>query len=129
MPSGWERLLTRSGGQPDRPAVMVLTAHSAAAEAITREVLAGIEEEGVPYTVMAAADDASAPELARRAAMRSPLQVGVGVGVSGIVCVHHDMLVDPLPELSSAGPSDGAAARMLGHNAARIVVGLPLKPD
>ncbi|AKS35631.1 pduH protein [Mycolicibacterium goodii] len=100
-----------------------------APDAVTRDVLAGMEEEGVPYTLETVADSGSAPELARQAAMRSPLQVGVGMGASGVVCVHHNMLVDPLPELSSAGPADRDTARMLGHNAARIVVGLPLKPD
>ncbi|WP_234820509.1 glycerol dehydratase reactivase beta/small subunit family protein [Mycolicibacterium goodii] len=121
--------MTRSGGQPERPVIVVLAPVAGEGAAITRDVLAGIEEEGVPYTVVEAADDVSAPDLARRAAMRSPLQVGVGIGPSGGVCVHHDMLVDPLPELTSAGPPEPGTARMLGHNAARIVIGLPLKPD
>lgn len=109
--------------------IVVFTAVSGEREPLTRDVLAGIEEEGVPYTVAEVADEVSAPDLARQAAMRSPLQVGVGIGASGGICVHHDMLVDPLPELSSAGPADRVAARVLGHNAARIVMGLPLKPD
>ncbi|MCP3812019.1 glycerol dehydratase reactivase beta/small subunit family protein [Mycobacteriaceae bacterium Msp059] len=48
---------------------------------------------------------------------------------SGEVCVQHAKLSDPLPELSSGSNPDAAAGRVLGHNAARIVVGLPLKPD
>lgn len=106
-----------------------LTATPGEREPLTRDVLAGIEEEGVPYTVVDVADGVSAPDLARQAAMQSPLQVGVGIGASGGICVHHDMLVDPLPELSSAVPADRGAARVLGHNAARMVIGLPLKPD
>ncbi|MDF1899413.1 glycerol dehydratase reactivase beta/small subunit family protein [Mycolicibacterium smegmatis] len=124
--------MTRSAGQPERPVIQVFTALTGASgeyAAVTRDVLAGIEEEGVPYAVTTVAEDVPVADLARRAAMRSPLQVGVGIGAGGGVCVHHDMLEDPLPELSSADPADSVAARMLGHNAARIVVGLPLKPD
>lgn len=114
----------RSGGQPDRPVIVVLTAGGA----VEREVLAGIEEEGVPYSVLTTDSDATASDLARQAALRSPLRVGVGIDGRGDVCVHHDQLADPLPELSS-GAADAELARLLGHNAARIVVGLPLKPD
>ncbi|OMC00155.1 pduH protein [Mycobacterium sp. NS-7484] len=96
---------------------------------VERQVLAGIEEEGVPYAVLPGADAVSAPELALRAAQRSPLQVGVGVTAVGEVSVRHAKLADPLPELSSGSGIDATTARILGHNAARIVVGLPLKPD
>jgi hypothetical protein len=125
MHSGRGLLLVREGGQPDRPVIVVLSSGGGTVE---REVLAGIEEEGVPYTVLPGEADATAQDLARAAALRSPLRVGVGVGVRGDVWVHHDMLTEPLPELG-CGSADGAAARILGHNAARIVVGLPLKPD
>lgn len=115
-----------SGGQPERPAIVVLSAGSRVVE---RDVLAGIEEEGVPYVLVPGDADVPAPELARRAAERSPLEVGVGVGARDEVCVRHAKLADPLPELSSGGGRDVVAARVLGHNAARIVVGVPLKPD
>lgn len=115
-----------SGGQPDRPAIVVVSAGSCEVE---RDVLAGIEEEGVPYLLVAGDAEVPAAELARRAALRSPLHVGVGVDAKGEVCVQHAKLADPLPELSSGGTADAAAGRQLGHNAARIVVGVPLKPD
>ena len=114
----------RDGGQPDKPSIRVL---SHAAGPIEIEVLAGIEEEGVPSLVERpdGADDADA--LAKMAAGRSSLSVGVGIGANGDVCVRHDKLVAALPELSSAGAADPATARRLGHNAARIVVGIPLR--
>ncbi|WP_235676807.1 glycerol dehydratase reactivase beta/small subunit family protein [Mycolicibacterium porcinum] len=115
-----------SVGQPDRPAIVVL---SAGGRDVERNVLAGIEEEGVPYLLVPGDAQVPAAELARRAALRSPLHVGVGVGARGEVCVQHAKLSDPLPELSSGGSAGHVAVRRLGHNAARIVAGVPLKPD
>ena len=118
----------RDGGQPRPPVIMVL---SAGEGPVLREVLAGIEEEGVPYSVDRDRTDgvvASAVDLARQAAQRSPLHVGVGVGASGDVCVHHDRLDEVVAELCSRGAADADDARVLGHNAARIVVSLPLRP-
>ncbi|MCV7288454.1 glycerol dehydratase reactivase beta/small subunit family protein [Mycolicibacterium wolinskyi] len=94
---------------------------------IEREVLAGIEEEGVPHSLLPAGLDAVAADLARHASARSPLRVGVGLDATGEVCVHHEQLAEPLPDLGSGGTADAETARTLGHNAARIVVGLPLK--
>ncbi|MCV7335818.1 glycerol dehydratase reactivase beta/small subunit family protein [Mycobacterium senegalense] len=124
---GWsERVSVRSSGQPDRPAIVVL---SAGGRQVERDVLAGIEEEGVPYLLIASDAQVTAADLARRAALRSPLHVGVGIGARGDVCVQHSKLSDPLPELSSGRDTGAVSSRELGHNAARIVVGLPLKPD
>lgn len=113
------------GGQPDKPAILLL---SSLAGLIEDEVLAGMEEEGVPYIVerpAGAADDAGA--LARLAAVRSSLSVGVGIDERGRVCVQHEKLGDPPAGLCTQGAADPVAARTLGHNAARIVVGIPLR--
>ncbi len=115
----------RDGGQPEPPVIVVLSAGGP----LEREVAAGIEEEGVPYAVHAAHGAESMPratDLAIEAARRSTLQVGVGVGESGDVCVHHAKLAGTLADLTSDS-AGRATARALGHNAARIVVGLPLK--
>lgn len=112
---------TGRGGQPSRPVIVVL---ADGAESVVREVLAGIEEEGVP-SVAEADRAATAADLATLAASRSPLQVGVGVGAAGDVCVCHAKLDQPVFALP-AGSAD-IAVRTLGHNAARIVAGLPLR--
>jgi hypothetical protein len=114
----------REGGQPDRPAILVL---SHAAGAVENEVLAGIEEEGVPSVVERPRGGGDASALARAAADRSSLSVGVGIDDRGRVCVQHDKLDTVAPGLSSAGTAAPETARVLGHNAARLVVGIPLR--
>jgi hypothetical protein len=112
------------GSQPEKPAILVLSCGS---ESIENEVLAGIEEEGVPSVVERPGGVADAQTLARLAAGRSSLSVGVGIDDRGGVCVQHDKLAEPLPELTSPAAENPSAARVLGHNAARIVVGIPLR--
>jgi Dehydratase medium subunit len=114
------------GGQPDKPAILVL---SSVTGPIENEVLAGIEEEGVPCLVERSSRPAAANTLARLAAARSSLSVGVGIDDHGRVCVQHEKLAEAPAGLSTVGAADLKSARILGHNAARIVVGIPLRTD
>ncbi|GII29984.1 glycerol dehydratase reactivase beta/small subunit family protein [Planotetraspora mira] len=104
----------------NRPAVVVLcrpgNLHC------LRELGAGMEEEGVPFRTEDATGG-SAVELAFAAAQASNLDVGVGVDDAGSVCVHHAKLPPDMPALAGRA----ADARTLGHNAARLVVGIPFK--
>jgi hypothetical protein len=86
------------------------------------EIGAGLEEEGVPFRTEDGAEG-SAAALAYAAAQASPLGVGVGVSAEGNVCVHHAKLPPNAPAL--VGPPQ--TARTMGHNAARLVTGIPLK--
>ena len=104
------------------PAVVVLHARVASVGACLREIDAGMEEEGVPFR-MAQSDLATAQELAHAAALASNLDVGVGVDAAGTICVHHAKLPLEAPALTGAADS----ARTLGHNAARLVSGIPFK--
>jgi hypothetical protein len=76
-----------------------------------------------------AADGSSgAARLARVAALRSRLEVGVGLDRSGAVVVQHATLPETAPALRvPAGPgSSGPDWRRAGRVAARIVTRLPL---
>jgi hypothetical protein len=112
------------GGQPDKPAILVLSCGSGRVET---EVLAGIEEEGVPSLLERTGGHDDARTLAELAAGRSSLSVGVGIDADGAVCVQHQQLPEPASGLFSPGAAEPAFARILGHNAARIVVGIPLR--
>ncbi|MDP9848752.1 glycerol dehydratase reactivase beta/small subunit family protein [Streptosporangium lutulentum] len=108
----------------DRPAVTVLHRPDPGTRRLLREITAGMEEEGVPYRVEEAADGGDgARELALAAAQASTLDVGIGVDAAGYICVHHAKLPPDAP--AAAGPP--SSARTMGHNAARLVVGIPFK--
>ncbi|GII42042.1 glycerol dehydratase reactivase beta/small subunit family protein [Planotetraspora phitsanulokensis] len=137
-----------------RPEVVVLCRPDPRNRRCLRELGAGMEEEGVPFRVEDATEDGTelevgdgaddgtdhgvghgaddgaghgtgggAVELAFAAAQASHLDVGVGVDATGNVCVHHAKLPPDAPALSGTA-SD---ARVMGHNAARLVVGVPFK--
>jgi hypothetical protein len=105
-----------------RPAVVVLYRPDPGDQCRLRDITAGLEEEGVPFRVDAS-PAGSAAELAHFAAQASTLGVGVGMDAAGDICVHHAKLPPDSPALT--GPAE--RARRLGHNAARLVTGVPFK--
>lgn len=116
----------RDAGRPAPPTVVVLLATGGAHDAhALREVLAGLEEEGVPAAVETGpADDCVA--LAERAAERSSLEVGVGIAPDG-VCLTHRALRGRPPLEHLLDPVAASRARYLGHDAARLVTGIALR--
>lgn len=107
-----------------RPAVVVYCADSVQSTTCVRQIDAGLEEEGIPSRIEYV-QDANATELAFAAANASNLDVGVGVDVTGRICIHHAKLPADRPALVGYE----AAARDLGHNAARLVSRIPFKID
>jgi hypothetical protein len=105
-----------------RPAVVVRYLPGGAHRASLREVTAGLEEEGVPWR-LEECGRGTAVELAFGAARASTLGVGLGVDAEGAVSVHHAKLPAARPVATGAAER----ARVLGHNAARLVVGIPFK--
>lgn len=128
----------------DRPAVVVFCHPDRENRRRLREITAGLEEEGVPYRIEngrtgdavenGRAGDAvengrtgGARELAFAAARASTLGVGVGVDAAGNICVHHAKLPPDAPALAGTASDARGIARTMGHNAARLVVGIPFK--
>jgi len=108
-----------------QPAVWIVTAPSVSAASF-QPLLWGLEEEGVPYEVRAG-DDGPPAALAKQAADRSALNVGICVGGRGEVILHHQDLPEETP-LFEVAPGQGRRIRLLhlGINAARLVKGQPL---
>ena len=93
-------------------------------ECFLKEVLAGIEEEGVLYEVEIS-EYGSSKELATKAATESLLETGIGIDekfASITICkLPKD---NPLQSYSCLNKNQ---LRFAGSNAARIIKGLPLK--
>ncbi len=86
---------------------------------------AGLEEEGIPFRLFPLKDQDGFVPAAHEAAGRSLLRVAVA-GSSDGGCVHMARLPADRPMLSLPPGADVAQWRLLGHDAARLVKGLPL---
>ena len=106
-----------------RPTIMV-QANTAITDAQLREVLLGIEEEGVPFELRR--DPELNPlTLAHEASIASRLGVGVGVSLDYVV-ITTEKLPEQRPYITGLLNRTAQADRALGANAARIVKRLPL---
>lgn len=126
--------MTQGDDNPDRPAIHVTLAPEVG-ESLYKWISVGAEEEGIPCRLMPAEeiedeidDETDAAALAHAAARSSRLDVGVGVG-SGQVAVHERHMPAERPVVATRVEEDHAvhACRMAGSNAARLVIGLPLR--
>jgi hypothetical protein len=111
----------------ERKPVVIILAVQPAPEATIAPILWGLEEEGVPAELYEVASG-EAEALAKEAATRSPLNVGIGINLDNLtIALHHRNLPleRPLFILRSADlkPSH---LQVLGTNAARLVKGDPL---
>lgn len=106
-----------------RSSVAILIFHDPlVSKVFLSDICAGIEEEGVPFGLECVAGG-SVVEMAYAAAQGSSVDVGVGVDGDGNICVQHAKFPRDAPALMGRWKE----ARRLGHNAARLVVGTPLK--
>lgn len=88
----------------------------------------GMEEEGIPYRIVAHHTADSTTE-AFQAASLSPLAVGIACSARHVVLHTRNLPPDtPLYQLKRQGLQQSTPLRHLGCNAARLVKGLPFKP-
>lgn len=107
-----------------KPTVHILYSPNAS-ERVLKELLYGLEEEGIPWeTETKTGGDALA--LAWEAAQASRL--GVGVGLDGQTVILHFNKLDREQPLYRIPARSMGLVRVLGANAARLVKKLPLKP-
>lgn len=112
---------------PDRikPCVLIYIFPHSDGDKKIREVQAGMEEEGIPCSIMSS-NESDEITLAYQAASASKLGVGIGIGAKNL-CIHYAKLPanQPLFALNAAGTP--AQWRHFGYNAARLVKGIPFK--
>lgn len=94
-------------------------------QSILKDILAGIEEEGVFFSVEKVSTEEELQLLARNAALKSALGVGIGI-VFNEVCVQFKSLDIDTP-LFKEKSEDKKVLRNLGCNVARFVKGIPLR--
>ncbi len=108
-----------------KPSIAINVSPHSGQERKLRELRAGMEEEGIPYIVVAGEGDATA--LAYQGALSSPLGVGVGIGRDAVSIHFHKLPPgEPLFVIENAAPAE---LRLVGYNAARLVKGTPFKID
>ena len=124
--------MTHEDDNPDRPAIHVSLA-SEVDESFYKWISVGAEEEGIPCRMERAGetdDEADAAALAYAAAQSSRLGVGVSVA-SGQAAVHERHMPAAQPVVVTEVEEDDArhVCRSAGSNAARLVIGKPLRLD
>jgi Dehydratase medium subunit len=134
---------TRPSDRPAPPTVVIRYQSHPGVHEELREIHAGLEEEGVHFRTEERAvwteerpgrggerdrrGEDGAVELAYAAACASTLAVGVGLDTSGTVCLHHAKLAPSSPLLVLHNHVTRTTLRWIGHNAARVVKGMPFK--
>ncbi len=123
--------MTHEDENPDRPAIHVSLA-SETDESFYKWISVGAEEEGIPCRLEPAdeTDETDVATLAHAAAQNSRLDVGIGFA-SGQVAVHERHMPAERPVIVSKVEEDHASqvCRSAGSNAARLVIGMPLRLD
>jgi hypothetical protein len=129
--------MTQGDDNPDRPAIHVTLAGEVD-ESLYKWISVGAEEEGIPCRLVLAdeideeiddeIDETDAATLAHAAARSSRLDVGVGVASGQIALQERHMPVER-PVVATEVEEDHAvhACRTAGSNAARLVIGMPLR--
>lgn len=106
----------------NKPVIVILTNNPSGE--VLKEILAGIEEEGVLYEVTSNTKGSS-EEIAVEAAEMSALGVGVGIIQDSVSVQVRNMATDNI--LFKAASSNRQDIRNIGANAARYVKGIPFK--
>ncbi len=104
---------------------LVVNVHNDIDNAQLREVLLGLEEEGVPVTLNRSSE-LNPLTLAHSAAIESVLDVGIGISLDYIV-VTTEKLPEETPYLAHYLNVSQDSDRLVGGNAARLVKRMPLK--
>ena len=109
-----------------KPEIKVFNKKNAVHSFYIREVVLGIEEEGLPYDIEEKTGYATARELAYKAAEASHLGVGIGISDKGIA-IHTNKLKEDQPLFDVKLSDDEEVLRAMGANAARLIKRMPFK--
>nr|WP_318381119.1 glycerol dehydratase reactivase beta/small subunit family protein [uncultured Enterobacter sp.] len=108
---------------PEEPAIVITAIGECQAQ--WREVLWGMEEEGIPWR-WRNQPDGEVIACAWQAANHSPLLVGIACDAEQLV-IHYRNLPASAPLFTLTHLADNHARRCAGNNAARLVKGIPFR--
>ncbi|AWW26488.1 glycerol dehydratase reactivase beta/small subunit family protein [Acetobacterium carbinolicum] len=108
-----------------KPEIKVVHGKNITYQKVVDEVLHGIEEEGIPFSIEEL-EETNPVELAFRGAELSHLGVGIGITENEVV-LHYIKLKEDHPIFKIPAYSDEATLRAIGSNAARLVKRMPFK--
>lgn len=109
----------------ERPEVVLACAGEAVNRLHVKEILLGLEEEGVLVRVLHLGEK-DAEILAFEGALQSPLEVGIGLDHKGCAAIHYRRMHRNQSLLTWQLTLQPEASRSVGLNAARLVKVLPL---
>lgn len=112
--------------EQERPTVKIFSREGPRSAALLRQIVYGIEEEGIPYESVAYPSEEDVCGLAWDAARASQMEVGVGVD-DEFVALHYAKLEKARPLFKISARSGDEEVRVIGTNAGRLVKKLPLK--
>lgn len=108
-----------------KPEIKVYYNKNSVNKSVVSQVLLGIEEEGLPFS-LEEKDQNDGIELAYKAAEVSHL--GVGIGIGDCIVLHYIKLKENAPLFKIPMQSeDENTLRAIGANAARLVKRMPFK--
>ena len=110
----------------ERPTIKVFVKADHGRKETLRQLVFGIEEEGIPCEVSEEAFP-NAVSLAYQASQQSRLSVGLGLDRDTLV-LHFSKLKESEPLFQISARSPEWDIRAMGSNAARLVKKLPFKP-
>ena len=110
----------------ERPTIKVFVKSDHGRKETLRQLVFGIEEEGIPCEVSEEAFP-NAVSLAFQASQQSKLNVGLGLDRDTLV-LHFNKLKENEPLFQISARSPEWDVRAIGANAARLVKRIPFKP-
>lgn len=108
-----------------KPTIIIHVSEKFGGQNILNQICYGIEEEGIPYEVIAISGS-DYKSMAYQACQKSRLGVGIGVS-EGYIAMQYEKLEPQSPLFSASTHDDIANIRAIGTNAARLVKRMPFK--
>ncbi|MDO5713148.1 MAG: glycerol dehydratase reactivase beta/small subunit family protein [Tissierellia bacterium] len=114
-------------GKEDSIAIVIAYSKSVEDSKILDFICYGIEEEGIPYKLVAM-DIKDAISLAKEGAKQSKLGIGLSLDEEGKGCLNHSNFKDDKVLFLKKIKTE-EDARILGTNGARLMKGIPFKME